>query len=63
MPIMAAGLAFPQYKLESAGPPPSGLPAAIAGTLQKDGSKVVAGNGTAFCELVPLGDSQRAQKR
>ena len=48
---MTAGIAFPQYKLESAGPPPTGLPAAIAGTLQKDGSKVVAGNGTAFCEV------------
>jgi hypothetical protein len=48
---MTAGIAFPQYKLESAGPPPSGLPAAIAGTLQKDGSKIVAGNGTAFCEV------------
>jgi hypothetical protein len=48
---MTAGIAFPQYKLESAGPPPPGLPAAIGGTLQKDGSKVVAGNGTAFCEV------------
>ena len=48
---MTAGIAFPQYKLESAGPPPAGVPAAIAGTLQKDGSKVVAGNGTAFCEV------------
>jgi hypothetical protein len=48
---MTAGIAFPQYKLESAGPPPSGLPPAIAGTLQKDGSKIVAGNGTAFCEI------------
>jgi hypothetical protein len=27
------------------------LPPAIAGALQKDGSKVVAGNGTAFCEI------------
>jgi hypothetical protein len=48
---MTAGIAFPQYKLESAGPPPSGLPAAIAGTLQKDGFKVAGGNGTAFCEV------------
>jgi hypothetical protein len=48
---MTAGIALPQYKLESAGPPPSGVPAPIAGTLQKDGSKVVAGNGTAFCEV------------
>jgi hypothetical protein len=48
---MAAGIAYPQYKLEPAGPPPSDLPPAIAGALQKDGSKVVAGNGTAFCEI------------
>ena len=48
---MTAAIAFPQYKLESAGAPPSDLPAAISGTVQKDGSKVVAGNGTAFCEI------------
>jgi hypothetical protein len=48
---MTAGIAFPQYKLESAGPPPSDLPTPISGTLQKDGSKVVAGNGTVFCEI------------
>src|SRR5260370_29780816 len=50
-PSMAAGLAFPQYKLEPAGPPPDGVPAAIAGTLQKEGSKIVGGNGAAFCEV------------
>ena len=49
--IMAAGAAFSQYKLEPAGPPPSDLPPAIAATLQKDGSKIVAGNGTAFCSV------------
>jgi hypothetical protein len=49
--IMAAGAAFPQYKLEPAGAPPSELPAAVAATLQKDGSKVVAGNGSVFCEI------------
>ena len=48
---MTAGGAFAQYKLESAGPPPSDLPAPISGTLQKDGSKVVAGNGTVVCEI------------
>ena len=48
---MAAGLAYPQYKLEPAGPPPSDLPPAIAGALQKDGFKIVAGSGTAFCEV------------
>ena len=48
---MAAGVAYPQYKLEPAGPPPSDLPPAVAGALQKDGSKIVAGSGTAFCEI------------
>ena len=46
---MAAGTAFSQYKLEPAGAPPSDVPAAVSGTLQKDGSKIVAGTGTAFC--------------
>lgn len=49
--IMAAGAAFSQYKAEPAGAPPSDLPPAVAGTLQKDGSKIVAGSGTAFCEI------------
>jgi hypothetical protein len=38
--IMAAGAAFAQYKVEPAGPPPSDLPPAISGILQKDGYKV-----------------------
>ena len=49
--MMAAGAAFAQYKLEPAGPPPSDLPASISAALQKDGAKVVAGSGTAFCEV------------
>jgi len=48
---MAAGAAFSQYKLEPAGPPPPDLPAPIAATLQKNGSKVAAGGGAAFCEI------------
>src|SRR6202023_2400180 len=49
--IMAAAPAFSQYKLQPAGPPPSELPPAVAATLQKDGSKVVAGNGSTWCEI------------
>src|SRR5947207_15864405 len=49
--MMAAGAAFAQYKMEPAGAPPSDLPAAISAALQKDGAKVVAGSGTAFCEV------------
>ena len=49
--IMAAGAAFPQYKVEPAGPPPSDLAGPISATLQKEGAKIVAGNGTAFGEV------------
>jgi hypothetical protein len=49
--MMAASAAFPQYKLEPGGPPPSDLPAAISGMLQKDGAKIVGPNGSAFCEI------------
>jgi hypothetical protein len=48
---MAAGLLSAQYKLEPAGAPPAELPPAVAAALQKQGSKVVAGSGTAFCEV------------
>src|SRR5882724_703194 len=48
--IMAAGVAFSQYKAEPAGPPPPDLPASVSATLQKEGSKVVAGS-TTFCEI------------
>jgi hypothetical protein len=48
---MAASAAFPQYKVEPAGPPPSELAPAVAATMQKDGYKIVAANGTAFCEV------------
>jgi hypothetical protein len=49
--MMAASAAFPQYKLEPAGPPPSEVPAADAALLQKDGYKIVGGNGMAFAEV------------
>src|ERR1700704_6203595 len=49
--MMAAGAAFSQYKAQPAGTPPADLAPPIAATLQKDGSKVAAGNGTAFCEI------------
>src|SRR5437660_7592184 len=49
--IMAAGAAFSQYKAQPAGTPPADLAPSVAATLQKEGSKVVAGSGTAFCEI------------
>lgn len=42
--MMAAALG--QYKAESAGAPPSGVPPAIASTLQKEGTKVTGPNGS-----------------
>jgi hypothetical protein len=49
--MMAAGAASAQYKMEPAGAPPSELAAPISAALQKDGVKVAAGSGTAFCEV------------
>lgn len=48
---MAAGAAFPQYKVAPAGAPPPELPAPVSALLQKDGYKIVGGNGSAFCEV------------
>jgi hypothetical protein len=49
--MMAATAAFAQYKVEPAGPPPSDLPPAISGMLQKDGIKVVGPSGSAYLEV------------
>jgi len=49
--MMAASAAFPQYKVGPAGPPPSDLPAAISGMLQKDGAKIMGPSGSAYCEI------------
>ena len=48
---MAAGVAFSQYKVGPAGPPPPDVPGPISATLQKDGSKVIGGSGPAVCEI------------
>jgi hypothetical protein len=45
--IIAAVAAFgSHYKAESAGAPPSDVPAAVSGVLQKEGTKVVGPDGT-----------------
>jgi hypothetical protein len=52
--ILTAALALPlsaQYKIDSAGAPPSEVPAAISQMLQKDGIKVLSGSGSVSCEL------------
>jgi hypothetical protein len=47
---LAAVSAFGQYKLESAGAPPSEVAAPIRDALQKDGAKVSGSSGV-FCEI------------
>ncbi len=44
--LLAGAAAFGQYKLESAGAPPSELSPAIRGALQQDGAKVTGPSGT-----------------
>ena len=48
--VFTAAGAFGQYKLESAGPPPSDVAAPISQALQKEGSKIT-NNGQPYCEL------------
>ena len=48
--MLAAVAAFAQYKAESAGAPPSGVPAPVAATLQAEGTKVTGPDGT-VCEI------------
>jgi hypothetical protein len=49
--LLAAGIAFGQYKVEPAGAPPPELASAISQTLEQQGTKIVANNGTVFCEI------------
>ncbi len=48
--ILTAVAALAQYKAEPAGAPPTGVPPAIASTLQKEGTKVTGPSGT-VCEI------------
>lgn len=48
--LLPATAAFGQYKLEAAGAPPPELSPAVREALQKDGAKIVAPNGSVFCE-------------
>jgi hypothetical protein len=49
--ILAATAAFGQYKAQPAGDPPGDAAAAILATMNKAGTKVVADNGSAYCEI------------
>lgn len=43
--------ALAQYKSEPAGAPPADVAPAISQALQQQGTKIVAGDGTVFCEI------------
>ena len=49
--LVPASAMLAQYKMEPAGPPPAEAPAPFASLLQKEGGKIVAANGTVFCEI------------
>ncbi len=49
--LLFVSIAFGQYKSEPAGPPPAELAAPVREALQKDGAKVVASDGSVFCEV------------
>jgi hypothetical protein len=49
--LIASPALFGQYKLEQAAVPPEELAPAIREVLQTTGSKVVADNGSVFCEI------------
>jgi hypothetical protein len=50
--LLAAALsAMAQYKIEPAGPPPGELAPAVASLMQKEGTRVVAANGSPVCEV------------
>lgn len=49
--LLAAGTLAAQYKTEPAGAPPAELAPAISQALQQQGTKIVAGDGSTFCEV------------
>ena len=49
--LLAASAAFGQYKSEPTGAPPSELAPAISQALEQQGTKILADNGTVFCEV------------
>lgn len=48
---MAASVAFAQYKMEPASPPPSEVAPALSAALDASGAKILAPNGSIFCEV------------
>lgn len=58
----AAVSLFAQYKMESAGAPPSELAAGVGELLQKQGYKIVSDSGSAFCEIWLRADLPKGPK-
>jgi hypothetical protein len=49
--LLAATAAFAQFKAQPAGDPPGDAAAAVLAAMNKAGTKVVADNGSAYCEI------------
>ncbi|HUQ91634.1 MAG TPA: hypothetical protein VM120_08130 [Bryobacteraceae bacterium] len=49
--FLAASALWGQYKVETTSSSPQGLPAAIAGALSREGSKITGPDGKVFCEI------------
>jgi len=49
--LLTTSAALAQYKSETAGAPPAEVAPAISQALQQQGTKIMAGDGTVFCEI------------
>lgn len=49
--VLAAGVAFPQYKLDPAGSAPAELAPAVSATLNQPGTKILNPDGSVLCEV------------
>ena len=49
--VLAAGAVFAQYKSEPAGAPPAELTPSISQAVEQQGTRIIGGNGTVFCEI------------
>jgi hypothetical protein len=49
--LLAATAAFAQYKAQPAGDPPAEVAAPVLAAMNKAGTKIVADNGSAYCEI------------
>ena len=61
--LFAAGAAFAQYKIEPLAAPPSGLAPAFASQLAPQGVKVLAPDGSEYCELWLRNSTPSGQKQ